>query len=243
MQKRSIIILLIMLMLAPVFTLTCSRDDTAIVRIQLKNVPQSTAHTANSIFERVFRWFVREAWAMSSWVTIPESLKVIITAPDLEDISFEIPPSETSLTLELPSGSARKIAVYGYTTVSSFGKNWGGYAELNLNPGDDVDVQIDMLPVMKIDSTNSYQLSTYIQLQWFQVQSGTYGIIGYNIYRSDFPEGPYFAVGSASGVSAYRFNDNSITFAENTYYYYKVSAYTDTTEGEFSEYCAVLYLS
>ncbi|MBP7585654.1 MAG: fibronectin type III domain-containing protein, partial [Spirochaetes bacterium] len=139
--------------------------------------------------------------------------------------------------------SARKIAVYGYTTVSSFGKNWGGYAELNLNPGDEVDVQIDMLPIMKIDSINSRQVSNYLQIQWYQVQSGTYGITGYKIYRSDFPEGPYFTVGTASGASAYQFNDNSIIFDQNTYYYYKVSAYTGTTEGELSEYYGVFYLS
>jgi len=229
--------------MAPVFTFNCSRDDVAIVRIQLKNVPQSAARNENSIFERVFRWFVTEAWAMTSWEPDPQSLQVLITAPDLEDISFEIPPSEKSLTLELPSGSARRITVYGTTTANSFGKNWGGHAELNLNPGDEVDVQIDMLPVMKIESTNSRQISNYLQIRWYQVQSGTYGITGYKIYRSDFPEGPYFAVGSVSGASAYQFDDKSIPFAENTYYYYKVSAYKSTSEGELSEYYGVFYLS
>jgi hypothetical protein len=242
MQKRSIIVMLIMLMLATVFTLTCSRDDTAIVRIQLENMPKSTAVNTTSIFERVFRWFVTEAWAMAQprWELPPTSIEGIISAPDLNDVSFSIPASERILTIGVPAGPSRRITVYA---GKNYSREFGGHVELDLSPGDEVDAVINMVPITDITFAEPLDFPSRILLQW-SVISPSYGVTGYKIHRSDLPAGPYFAVGSVSGVDNSMFEDTSGPFINGKFYYYRVSAYTDVSEGELSDhYGCEFYLS
>lgn len=231
MKRRSIYLLLIMLMLAPVFTLSCARDDVAVVRIQLENMPQRTAVNSKSIFERVFRWFVTEAWAVSHWQYPITSIECIISAPDLADTTFSLPASETELSIEVPAGLSRRITVYA---GKDYPRDFGGHVELDLNPGDEVDAVINMVPVTTITYC---QFIGGINVNWNIITPNAYGVIGYHIYRSDIPEGPYLAVGTANtnGAATSQFQDKSGPFITGNYYYYKVSAYTGSSEGEMSE--------
>lgn len=229
MKRRSIAVLLTMIMLASVAVLNCSRDDTAVVRLRLQNMPRSSANNPNSIVERLFRWFVNEAWAFQHWQSIT-TIECVISAPDLEEMSFSLPATETELTVEVPAGPARRITVYAGDV---FPKDFGGHVELDLNPGDEVDAVINMVPTTSI--TNCMYTGSSVMVYWGAV-SPPYGIAGYNVYRSDVPEGPYFAACTAPAPDAMQCEDLSGPFVTSTNYYYRVSAYTAGTEGEMSAY-------
>lgn len=233
MRRRILAIMIAVLMAAPFVMTGCSRDDVAIVRIQLENMPQGTAGNSNSIVSRIFRWFVTEAWAASP---LPNTvLKVILTAPDLTDVSFDIPADQREVSLEIPSGPARRITVHGYYDNGNVVvKNWGGHVELDLNPGDEIDVQINMLPVVTMWSVISEMDSMYVEWGMVAEQEGLYGILGYHIYRSvSGPVGPFNIVGTETGITASIHYDYSVE--EGKTYCYAVSVFTNTLEGELSD--------
>jgi hypothetical protein len=231
-MRRIFVVMMVVLILAPLVMTGCSRDDVAVVRIQLKNVPQGTAQNTNSIFERVFRWFVPNVYAVTPppWVIPWNEIQVVISAPDLEDITFVIPPTETSVTLELPVGPNRRITAYGINSSSNFGRNWGGSVEINLNPGDEIDAVINMLPMTQVLA--DYWGGPSVSMQWSVVGS-TYGVTGYNVYRAENPDGPYEKIQTIAGVSASSATDSDNLIIGITYYY-KVSVITAASEGEKS---------
>jgi len=233
MKGNKYFLILALLILAPLFTMNCSGDDTAIVRIQLVNVPEGAVQSSNSVFERVFRWFVPSAWATipQSWVLPWNSIQIVISAQDLEDITFTMPPTERVLSLELPAGPARRITAYGIGT--SYGKNWGGHVEINLNPGDDIDAQINMLPMTTLVMDGS------VNLQWGTVGT-TYGVTGYNIYRAENINGPYKKIKTVVGVSTSGTSDND-TLISGVTYYYKINVNTADSEGELSDSKSYVY--
>ncbi|MBP7582766.1 MAG: fibronectin type III domain-containing protein [Spirochaetes bacterium] len=231
MKRKHLVAIITLLMLAPMFTMNCSRDDTALVRIQLVNVPGGAAQSSNSVFERVFRWFVPSAWAGATWSYGWSKLTVKITAPDLESIEFDIPTTDRQIFVELPAGSARRITVIGYNSTSLYGNNWGGHVELNLNPGDEINAQIDMLPMTIIWSVNP---SATIEI-WFAGVSPNYGgITHYNIYKSKNPDGPYDKVSTTAYGQSIAFDDTGLV--PGIPYFYKISTVTPSAEGELSEY-------
>lgn len=235
MGRRWLIVACACLVLLPVIMTGCSRDDVAIVRIQLQNMPQGAPQNTSSIFERVFRWFVTDA--IAGWSYPNTALQVVLTAPDLEDVTFNVPyEQQSTITIEVPSGSNRKITVYGFNDYTEYiEKTWGGHVEVDLNPGDEVEVQINMLPV--VTPWASQEGTAYINWNPVSTQEPVFGVQGYNIYRSDSgPEGPFNLIGTAeSGYIDSDYYDWSIDPEQS--FYYAVSVFTATMEGELSEPC------
>ncbi len=235
MKRRILAITIAVLMTAPLFISGCARDDVAIVRIQLENMPRSTAANSNSVFERVFRLLVPSAYAQ--WEYPNTDLQVILTAPDLEDVMFNMPYAmDSAVTIEVPSGPQRRITVYGFyydgqaTTI----KNWGGHVELDLNPGDVRDVVINMLPIVAMPEAFYEGAAMVMWTPVYYETEGEYGITGYRIYRSDTgPNGQYNPIGVASGSMVGDFPDATVR-AGNTYYY-KISVLAGELEGELSD--------
>jgi hypothetical protein len=164
-------------------------------------------------------------------------MELVISAPDMEDITMPIPKSERNISIELPVGPERRITIYGYESGMLFGKNWGGHVELNLNPGDDISVDIRMLPVTK------FEYSSFIggiELHWFALSAPAYDLQGYKIYRSDYLDGPYNFIGLASGATQSVFTDSSSHIVGN-HYYYKISTFSSMQEGELSDAYDVNY--
>ncbi|MBP7582765.1 MAG: hypothetical protein KBA61_01945 [Spirochaetes bacterium] len=240
MKRRILAITIAVLMMAPLFISGCARDDVAIVRIQLENMPRSTAANSNSVFERVFRLLVPSAYAQ--WDYPNTDLQVILTAPDLEDVVFNMPYAmDSAVTIEVPAGPQRKITVYGFQDFGEgMDKTWGGHAEVDLNPGDVRDVQINMLPIVYVSAYFDQNVSR-VKVNWSSItenpESTLYGVIGYRVYRSDVgTEGPLKPIGNSVGINSFEYiDDNSGGFVPGDACYYTVSVYTSILEGELSD--------
>lgn len=232
MKKRLLILSVAVLMVVPFFITGCSRDDVAIVRVQLQNLPEGLSQNTNSFFEKVFRWFVPNAYAGVIWYPDLSTITVKITAPDLESIEFNIPKTETQISLEIPAGPERKITVIGYYSGMP-GKNWGGHVEVNLSPGDEIDTQINMLPMTVIWNISA---SAGVSMSWAAVANKG-NITNYNIYRATAPEGQYAKVLSAAYGQTGGVDNNALL--SKTTYYYKICVATATSEGELSDYVSV----
>lgn len=222
---------MVAVLLAPVFSLQCASEDMAVVRIQIYNLPRNASLNGTSLFDRFFGIFVSSAYAGSPWMLPPQTVQVVISAPDLSDIVFEMPPTETSLVLEVPAGPARRITVYGIETTYGFGKEWGGHAEVDLNPGDEKDVRINMLPMIKFTSINE---DGPIYMSWSTLLSDYNGLVqGYNIYRSESPDENYVKIESITDYQNGFSSDPN--FNQCTTYYYKINVSSSLGEGELSD--------
>lgn len=232
MNRKLIVTMIVAALLSPIVTMQCARDDMAVVRIQIYNMPRNTSHNGNSLIDRLFGFFMPAAYAGSPWMLPPQIVQVVISAPDLSDIVFDLPPTESSFVLEVPAGPARRITVYGIETTYGFGKEWGGHAEVDLNPGDERDVQINMLPMVKFNSINE---DGPIFMSWNALQSDYNGLVqGYNIYRSESPDDNYVNIESIPGLQASGTSDAN--FTQCTTYYYKINVSSTLGEGELSDY-------
>jgi len=243
MKRNHFTIIPALIMLLPLVSVKCARDDVAIVRIQLENMPKSTAMNSDSIVSRVFSWIVPSAWAQ--WDYPNTDLQVILTAPDLEDVVFKMPNAvDSAVTIEVPSGAQRKITVYGFQDYGEgMDKTWGGHAEVDLNPGDVRDVTINMLPFITIWNAYS-EGETIAYIEWGAVsdQAPIYDIQGYHIYKSDTGlEGSFVRIGTENGILASSFYDLNVV--NGVTYYYKVSVFTNNNEGELSDIYEYLHLS
>lgn len=223
------------------YTPGCSYSDTAIVTIRLEQV-NSAGHLMRqrSILDRLCSLFVSDAYAYSpgpsvAWASGRDSLNIIVTGEGIGTINFSMPPVQSEFTFEVPSGKQRKITVVTANTTDPnyTGINWGGHTVVDLNPGDETNLTITMLPMTKINVIDKPYPST-LAPNWNQV-SGVAVVLGYRLYRSTSPDGPFSLVGSPS---AYYYEDGSVTTGVT--YYYKVSVYTASSEGELSEYSSAV---
>ncbi len=226
MKKRMQILMLVALMLVPLVTLNCARDDVAIVRIQIQNLPQG-AMRGNSLMDRLLGLIIPHAHASSGWASDRESLEIRLSAPDLVDVITPIPLSTTELAMEIPAGADRKISVFSYTSLNAVPKNWGGHAIVSVNPGDETTVTINMLPMTNISNV---MYSAEIMISWETTGIvPNYGTIGYRVYRAEVAEGPYAMIAQTASSP---YMDTPVAGKR---FYYKIAVYTATSEGELTD--------
>jgi len=231
-MKTSVIMISVMLIMTAV-TAGCSRDDMALVRVRLENIPVGVSSNGNSMMNRFLAFLAPAAYAAApSWSLPPQVVRVVISAPDLRDTVFDLPPTESVFTLEVPAGPARRITVYGIETSYGFGKEWGGHATFDLQPGDEKDAVITMLPMTRITSLSE---DGPIYINWDVLQNNYNGLVaGYKIYRSQKPDSNFENVATVPDYTIWYGTDDT-PFNQCTLYYFKIAVYSNSLEGEMSD--------
>ncbi|MFH0975661.1 MAG: hypothetical protein V1874_07740 [Spirochaetota bacterium] len=144
MKNKYFIIILILAIIISISILTCSPEGTSSVTIRINlglnnkaafNVPES------SILDRVLCFFAKNAEAQSAPSHIT-SLTLNITGSGMDTItqSYTTLPLPDSITVEVPSGSARTFEVLAYTASATL----RGAATRDLAGGETVDIPITM---------------------------------------------------------------------------------------------------
>ncbi len=134
--------------------------------------------------------------------------------------------------MEVPAGPDRRITVYGSTT--DHGKEWGGHAELTLNPGEVKDVNVNMVPWTNLTSVGG---SADVQIFW-EMTGAIYNVQGYRLYRAESVAGPYEMIKEIPNPETGFASDNP---SRGKTYYYKITVYTTNAEGEFSDYKSIVW--
>ncbi len=224
------VILAILLSTALVVFNRCSVGNTTRVTIHLKTHEISNTRGKTSIFDKISLLLFKPVYAMAGWSSTWDSLQLVVSGPGMETITTDIPPLATSYTIEVLSGADREFTIYSYTSANNVPKNYGGRTVLTLNPGEESTINIVMRPMTRI--TNQYTSTSTITIVW--EDTGSYDV-GYNVYRSTNPDGPYINIGNTINST---YNDYPVTY--NVMYYYKVSVLTTTGEGIPCDYISQL---
>jgi hypothetical protein len=211
----------------------CSHDDTAIVTIQIANYDKISSNYMNPFLQRLFSFFITEAYAVSSnWTKNYQSIILVVEGEGMETITQSIPATSSSFSTEVPAGNQRKFTVY--CSDSTFGKTWGGHAIADLDPNSEKTLSVTMFPMTKITSTTAGTSSVIINFDPVNSNYTGYvnGIKGYYLYRASTAGGSYQKVQTLLST-AYSATDSGL--AKGTYYY-KMSVYTNDGEGELCDY-------
>ncbi len=242
MRKSSVLMLLaISLLLITASQMSgCSHEDSAFVTIHLEQVNSSARSLENRcLLSKLWSFFISDAYAYSpgpsvAWAAGRDTVAIVVTGDDIRTINVTIPPTQTAFRLEIPAGSQRKISVItsNSTDVNYNGVNWGGHKTIDLIPGEESNIVITMIPMTKITAVDSPYPAT-LAPNWNLV-SGISVVKGYKLYRSTYAEGPYSLIATISSPDVYYYENTSLT--SGVMYYYKVSIYTETAEGELSDY-------
>ncbi len=199
----------------------CSSGTTAHVTINLKSQQLSHSTPNNSLFQKLLNLFISPAYAKGSpWDPAHTTVKITATASDMETIEVVAAPYVETVTMEIPAGSARTITVIAYDGTQ---RNTGGHAQIDLTPGEEKVVQIQMLPI----PTNLFSPYTG-SLAWDYSTITGYVPSKYFIYESNVIDGIY------GKITELTFNEWSSGATSGKYY--KVSMYFNTYgEGETSD--------
>jgi hypothetical protein len=139
----------------------------------------------------------------------------------MDSIQADIPQYSTSFTIEVPAGDQRTLTVIAYDGAQ---RNTGGHATVDLVPGDEKIVQIQMLPI----PTNIFPPYGSGSLAWDDAVIPGFTLVKYVIYESTTLNGDYIKSGETVSYEC-----SSCGIAGN---YYKVSAvYNIHGEGEQSD--------
>ncbi len=211
---------------------SCASDNTTTVTFDLIRHDISMnkkVMPADSIVDRFLMLFSGKAWA-KGWTSDYTTFTITISAADMTSITANIPNGATSYTIQVPSGSQRNFRlVTGGSTGFNVPKNWGGGANKDLAPGDDVKLTIRMLPLSKITVTQGG--TGTLNLSWEGSSSINFAYpglaTGFNIYRAGSLDGPYQLI--QSNLSGSTTSDNGLQTGKR--YYYKVSVITTYGEG------------
>ncbi|TAL35962.1 MAG: hypothetical protein EPN93_09185 [Spirochaetes bacterium] len=202
----------------------CSPGNTAFVTIHLGASQHSLQVPESGIFEKIFGMVVSSAHAFSppTWDPSHTAVKVSITAGGAVIAEIDASPFAESVTIEVPAGAARTITAIAFNGLS---RTTGGHVTVDLEPGDDIAVMIQMLPILQL-------LSPYGSgsLGWAVLPGGLIlPIGGYIIYESDTAQGPYTMALTLS------ITNECISCGVSGKYYRIAALYTGYGEGEMSD--------
>lgn len=228
--KIAVFSVMILSMLGVVQMTGCSHDDTAIVTINLTGSVLESRYQEKSFINKIFSFFVSEgiAGGGSPHVYEYDSIVLTVEGDGMSTITAQIPPSQLTYSVEVPSGAKRKFTVIASKTGI---KNSGAHAITDLGSNQEVSISINMLPIVQDFLVSGG--STEITVSW----SGITGIIDYFVYRSTNLDGPYTQIGTVHD----EFNSSSEYYHDTTpvvgvTYYYKVSVISSGKEGEKCDY-------
>lgn len=237
MLKRKITGIILLITLAAFISITTTRcyddnDKEARVTIHLErnDLAAMGIQPKKYFIDRVLQFFSTPVEAASSWNGGHYDLTLNVTCPSFEPISVIIPAGTNEYSLIIPSANNVTFAITSYYDVGGF-KNWGGYKNLNLGPGDQ-DIKINMIPITIISNISSG--GTWIEIQWSTTPLDI--VTGYSIYRSTDPNGPYSKIAIVPGNTSDIYTDNDPTLKELIIYYYKISVNTANETGFLSDY-------
>jgi hypothetical protein len=222
----------------------CSDTNTARVTIVIGDLATAKAE-APSVIDRFLMLFSTRAEAVAAppWPSthLDSDIDITLTieAPDIDTITAHIPTDTASFTTELPAGSARKITVRT-VTKSSYSpnadyENYGGLKVIDLSPGDDVTVNITMIPITRVQAAYST-----VTAEWDPVTQT--GVTGYDMYISDSIDGPYTFVGHTAGAAS-GFGSFSISLISGPTYYIKIVVTSTNGDGLPSDPFPFVYVS
>lgn len=221
-MKKNIIAITITLLVVIAGALTlvqCDHSNMARVTIHIQN--DLYAQKSESFIDKIFNIFSTPAYAGSSvaWDTAHTSVVITITGSDITDISATIPAYSTSYSMYVPAGNQRVVTIIGYDGTE---RNNGGHTVVDLQPGDNKSVTINVLPI----PTNLDSPYGTGSLAWDWTSAVT-GFSHYVIYSSSNPNGPF------SKVTEFATNEWSSAISGK---YYRVSAvFSSYGEGEPSD--------
>ncbi|MDH7555081.1 MAG: hypothetical protein QHH74_15675, partial [Spirochaetota bacterium] len=110
------------------------------------------------------------------------SIIVNVTANDMETITRDVPLDTGRITLEVPAGSQRTFEVVGYDDGGN--RYYGGIATVDLSPGQQVNLNIEMGELFYIADGNPYYYQNQSQ-EWiidFPAYK-QYNPVAFNIYK------------------------------------------------------------
>lgn len=178
-MKRHTILMLVTILITAL--VSCSYENTATVTIDTGIRQQAQLN----LFDRVLAFLSLSQPLQADPVPGPlvgqviNKIYVYITSSDIDTITKEIPLETGRITLEVPAGNQRTFTVVaGYQSVGAniFEKNYGGIITVDLSPGQQVNLNIEMgkLPIINypfydtaykriiINSNNNYDISAFV---------------------------------------------------------------------------------
>lgn len=173
-----------------------------------------------TIINRIFNFIFTKANAKPTWTEVYTSINLTISSSDMDTLTVAIPPSSVSYTVEVPMGDSRLFTMFAYEGTV---KKWGGHILADLYESEQ-SISLSVYPV--VTNFNASSGSTEVDLSWWEVT----GVSGYRVYRADNEYGPYQLIGTATPSTTVWYYDFS--GAAGVYYYYSVSAFTSSWEGE-----------
>ena len=201
----------------------CNQENMSKVTINFGEIPLAKAEQQPGFLERLYAFFLPSAHA--EWAANYNLINLTITGDGMEDISVNVPPGSTSITVEVPMGEGRLFTIFAYQGAA---KNWGGHVLANTNDSE-VSVSMNVYPI--VTGLYVYDNDGAPGVEWNRVL----GVSGYHIYRSTSILGPYTLVhdyvGDGEGEPVPLHWRNNTYPGRGTYYYY-VSVYYSKVEGE-----------
>jgi hypothetical protein len=144
MKKNFILSIIFFILVLSLLSLCCSPTGTSNVTIHIDlglNNKAALNTPENSIIDRIFRFFSKDAEAQSAPANIT-SVTLNISASDMTTItmSYSIPPFPDTITLEVPAGSSRTFEVLATTPSATL----RGATTQDLAGGSTVNIPISM---------------------------------------------------------------------------------------------------
>ncbi len=227
MKRKGILALLIVLALGTGLTLLnrCSGGDMATVTIEFGENLKSSNVYYKSKWRIFLNTLLPDAFAKGDpWNPTHTSVIITVTGPGMSNIVASVPPYTSSHTLEIPAGTERRITVIAYNGSV---RKTGGHTIVDLNAGDNLTAQIQLLPILPI--VNSPYGSGSLAWDYVQNIAGI-TVNQYYLYESETINGSYVHVHS------YPYYTHECSSCGTAGYYYKVSAVYDIHgEGELSD--------
>lgn len=211
------------------FTASCSQEETARVTVHFGQGLQAYHADREGILDRIAGVLFTRAYAITAppeWTGDYDSLMLTVTGADLDPIAVNVPPGASSYTLEIPSGEARLFTAVAYSGAV---KKWGGHGLSNLKAGEQ-SVSLNLFPV-PTGLTNT--AIGYAYLDWDRV----IGAAGHYVYRAANPSGPFARIDTLIGDATGWMEPD---FLLNGTYYYRISVFYPSGEGEPTDAIAVV---
>jgi hypothetical protein len=209
---------------------SCANENTTTVTLNFDTSHISFNNKVKELplIDKFLCFFSGTAYAVTGWNGVTTKITLSIIGQDMDTITADIPfiysgASTTSYTVTVPSGSKRNFTIVTTALEGDVPKNWGGQTVVDLAPGDDVKLTINMIPMTLV------YLYTTSDMNFYSVSYT--GGQGYNIYWSATRNGNYSLLTTATPITAsWKANANPPGG------YYKISVFGTTGEGVLSPY-------